>query len=186
MAVDSSLRSPSFFRVPLKELRQICSSRYYELSFCLQTIPTFDMRVGLCRIPFAASMLKKVVAVCDANPYTYIVSYSVLMVTLAWTAIWIFGFSGAAYHSLHALIMGAWVLSLLWTMQVMRNIVRVSVAGTVSMFYYQQTNMPPRATSLALLRACTQSLGSICFGSLFVPLVEGPCHTVSRIYLELF
>jgi hypothetical protein len=133
------------------------------------------------RVPFAAEMLKKVIAVCNSCPSTYGVSVTFLLVSLGWIAIWIFGFSGSGIRPEHALIMAGWVLSLIWTMQVFRNIVRVTVAGTVSLYYFQQHNMPRMTTAIALLRACTSSLGSICFGSLFVPLVEAPCHAVSML-----
>ncbi|CAM6083759.1 unnamed protein product [Calypogeia fissa] len=133
------------------------------------------------RIPFAAEMLKKVILVCNTYPSTYGVSYTFLLVSLGWMAIWIFGFSGSGIRPEHALIMAGLIASLVWTMQVFRNIVRVTVAGTVGLFYFQEKNMPRMATPIALLRACTISLGSICFGSLFVPLVEAPCHALRRV-----
>lgn len=133
------------------------------------------------RIPFAGEMLKKAISVCNAYPSTYAVSFGVLLLSLVWTALWIFGLSGSGIRPLHALIMAGFIASQIWTMQVLRNIVRVTVAGTVSYFYFQEKNMPSGTTAVALLRACTTSLGSICFGSLFVPLIEAPYHALRRI-----
>lgn len=147
------------------------------------TITPLTLSCGGARLPFAGEMLKKVISVCNAYPSTYGVSYSFLLVSLVWMAVWIFGVSGCGLRRLHALIILGFLASLLWTMQVLRNIVRVTVAGTVALFYFQEHNMPTSTTPVALLRCCTSSLGSICFGSFFVPLVEAPCHVVSCMYL---
>ncbi|KAG6547019.1 hypothetical protein Mapa_011636 [Marchantia paleacea] len=134
------------------------------------------------RIPFAGDLLRKVISILNRYPSTYLVSYFWVLMGGGWTGLWIFGISGVAKKQYHSFIIVGYVVSLCWTMQVLRNLIRVAVAGTVAHFYvHDHANMPSMPTYIALLRACTISLGSICFGSMIVPLVEVPCHVLRRI-----
>ncbi|KAL3699919.1 hypothetical protein R1sor_017941 [Riccia sorocarpa] len=134
------------------------------------------------RISFAGDMLKKIITILNRYPSTYMVSYLWILLAGGWTLVIIFGISGVASMAEGSFIILGYVVSLVWTMQVLRNVIRVAVAGTVSNFYvHGLDNMPMMPTYVALLRACSISLGSICFGSAIVPLVEVPCHVLRRI-----
>ncbi|KAL2651914.1 hypothetical protein R1flu_020042 [Riccia fluitans] len=134
------------------------------------------------RIPFAGDLLKKIITILNRYPSTYMVSYFWILLGGGWTLVIIFGISGVANMADSSFIILGFVVSLVWTMQVLRNVIRVAVAGTVSNFYvHGLKNMPMMPTYVALLRACSISLGSICFGSAIVPLVEVPCHVLRRI-----
>ena len=62
------------------------------------------------------------------------------------------------------------LLSLFWTVQVVKNVVHVTCAGTAASWYFQTADARPAMASLK--RACTTSLGSVCLGSLFVALLR--------------
>jgi len=63
------------------------------------------------------------------------------------------------------------VLSLFWTVQVLSNVIHVTVAGTVASWYFYAVP-PPNPTLAAFKRATTWSFGSICLGSLVVAIVQ--------------
>lgn len=89
------------------------------------------------RIPFAACMYKKTRDVLRHYKGLYIISAWHVLLALAWLALWIFGVSGAV-----SLPHGGWyaallVLSLAWSIEVLRNIVYVTVAGLVGTYYYE-------------------------------------------------
>merc|ERR1711988_576862 len=65
------------------------------------------------------------------------------------------------------------VVMLFWGVQVLKNVVHVTIAGSFASWYFrfphhQETN----PTLTALLRACTTSFGSVCLGSLVVAIVR--------------
>jgi len=64
-------------------------------------------------------------------------------------------------------------LSFYWTSQVIANIVFVTASGVVATWYFLFPNQTPSTTvSGALKRSCWNSLGSICFGSFIIALIQ--------------
>lgn len=57
-----------------------------------------------------------------------------------------------------------------WGLQVFKNIAHTTTAGTVATWWYNAESSG--ATGSSLKRACTTSLGSICFGSLIVAFIQ--------------
>ena len=67
------------------------------------------------------------------------------------------------------------LFSIFWTAQVALNTVHVIIAGVVGTFYFVHETGAPRLrhpTASAAKRALTTSFGSICFGSLFVAVIQ--------------
>jgi hypothetical protein len=62
------------------------------------------------------------------------------------------------------------LLSFYWGLQVFKNISHTAIAGTVATWWYSAESAG--ATGSSLKRACTTSLGSICFGSLLVAIIQ--------------
>eukprot|EP00850_Spirogloea_muscicola_P021163 SM000239S08068 [mRNA] locus=s239:19317:22680:+ [translate_table: standard] len=133
------------------------------------------------RVPFAGTILQKVVKVVRLFPSLLWVAYGAVATAVLWLSIWIFGASGALYFGNSAWIVAILVVSLLWTMEVIRNTVRVTVAGTVATYYYQQQSMPPRVTLRSLCRACTTSFGCVCLGSTCVAVLGGVRELVNVV-----
>lgn len=92
---------------------------------------------GLDRIPFAATMLARTRQVVKTYKSLHLISLWTVFLAMFWLAVWIFGVSGAV-----SLPYGGWyaallVISLAWSMEVLRNIVYVTVAGVVGTYYYE-------------------------------------------------
>jgi len=65
------------------------------------------------------------------------------------------------------------LLSFYWTSQVIANIVFVTASGVVATWYFLFPNQTPSSTvGGSLKRACWNSLGSICFGSFIIALIQ--------------
>lgn len=62
------------------------------------------------------------------------------------------------------------LISFYWGLQVFKNIAHTTIAGTVATFWFQADSKG--ATGSSLKRSCTTSLGSICFGSLLVAILQ--------------
>lgn len=65
--------------------------------------------------------------------------------------------------------------SFYWTSQVMENIVHVTVSGLFATYYFlmgSDQGMTKSPTIESLKRACTTSIGSICFGSLVIAIIQ--------------
>lgn len=73
--------------------------------------------------------------------------------------------SGGSYAAYFFLL-----VSFYWGLQVFKNISHTTVAGTVATFWYNAESAG--ATGASLKRATTTSLGSICFGSLLVAVIQ--------------
>ena len=69
----------------------------------------------------------------------------------------------------------ALLLSYYWTCQVMKNVIHVTVAGTVGTWWFvpsEGSSCCSHAVRDSFLRSVTTSFGSICLGSLIVAFVE--------------
>jgi hypothetical protein len=67
------------------------------------------------------------------------------------------------------------LLSFYWTHQVIQNSVRCTVAGTVGTFWFipmDASSVCSRGVTDSLVQSTTYSLGSICFGSLIVAILQ--------------
>jgi hypothetical protein len=62
------------------------------------------------------------------------------------------------------------IFSLYWTTQVVKNIAHVTSAGAVASWWLMPQLMSP--TKPAFMRSITTSIGSICFGSLIVAILQ--------------
>jgi hypothetical protein len=82
-------------------------------------------------------MLSKVLLVTARYPGLYFVSYCAVFLAACWTAIWIFGATGAVSLPYGGYYVALLIISLAWSIEVLRNIVNVTVAGTVGTFYFQ-------------------------------------------------
>lgn len=155
------------------------------------------------RIPYAASNLKAAVTVIRLNGGITLVSLGALVVLSIWTVAWSVAFAGATLEPdlmttkateqscdsnnncvqpgdttvtpLGGLLYCLFLLSFYWTHEVIRNVVRTTVAGTVGTWIFS----PAEASSFcssgitdSLTRSTTYSLGSICFGSLIVAVLQ--------------
>ncbi|KAF1326655.1 Pns1-like protein, partial [Globisporangium splendens] len=143
------------------------------------------------RIKFAAAHLRVAGSAVFRLPMTLVVAAVMVLVQVGWAFTWSLGSLGLMFHQDYLkiedvctvdncdvkVVTGA-VLGVLcgmmlvyfWCTFVLKNIIGVTVAGTVAAWKNASTS--PFITLGAWLRAVTLNLGSICFGSLIVAILE--------------
>ncbi|CAG8704238.1 28180_t:CDS:2 [Dentiscutata erythropus] len=146
------------------------------------------------RIPFAAIMLETVVSITRKYYGIIIMGFIGLIVQVGWSVLWILSLIGAYeyFDSIYCnttvngqktcnnstiiyLILVYLLFSFYWTSQVIKTIVHVTASGVYATYYFlegtpQGTGTTPTLSSFK--RATTTSIGSICFGSLIIALLN--------------
>lgn len=137
------------------------------------------------RIAFASANLQVACKAVLSYPVILLTAVCFTVLQIAWALVWIVATYAAINHGEYigqgedygagkkfGILLGM-VLIFFWATCVLRNIVMVATAGTVSSWWHHSTqDRVPLTTARALLRAMTLSFGSICFGSLIVSIVQ--------------
>lgn len=141
------------------------------------------------RIPFAAANLVVAGSAVEAHGTLICLAFSAILVEVAWILMWSLAaigvfdatsstgtttdengdkveVNGGGSYAVYFFMS----LSFYWGMGVINNIVHATIAGTVGSWWFNAESKG--ATGRALKRSCTTSLGSICFGSLLVAILE--------------
>ncbi|KAG1691377.1 hypothetical protein DVH05_027039 [Phytophthora capsici] len=135
------------------------------------------------RIPLAVAHLKVAQAAIAQNKTVFVVSVVFAIVQICWVVLWVVALLGVIdrlsaktpatepqprrnYTWVYALLL----LSFYWGIQVIKNVVHTTVAGTVAAFWYQTEST--NTTTASLKRSLTTSFGSICLGSLLVAILQ--------------
>jgi len=142
------------------------------------------------RIPFAqATLAASTQAIQDFSGPIY-VAYFMAFLSICWTGFWGFTFAAILHATavdngnysgsndetstsssdLNGVAYFCLLVSFYWTFQVLKNIGHVTTSGVVATWWFS-----PQASSAtwgAFVRATTTSLGSICFGSLIVAILQ--------------
>jgi hypothetical protein len=121
------------------------------------------------RIPFSALLLGWATEIVRSHYGTIVITLLTSVLTGVWAFAWLLVVSATANKAGQAVYVYL-LFALYFSMGVIANVCFVSVAGVAGSVYFN-TGDPSPATS-SLKRACTTSLGSICFGSLLVALVQ--------------
>jgi len=128
------------------------------------------------RIRFATRMLVLCGSLVQKYPGTARVAYLGIVIQLAWNVFWAITLVlSQQYVPALSYALGIFLLfSLYWTCQVIKNVVHVTVAGTIATWYFLEGagGVPPNPTLKSLKRACTTSIGSICLGSMIIALIR--------------
>ncbi|RUS12904.1 plasma-membrane choline transporter-domain-containing protein, partial [Endogone sp. FLAS-F59071] len=128
------------------------------------------------RIPFAAIMLETVTTITRAYPSTLLVALLALLLQTAYNFLFIFTFIGIyqAYYPPGAQLDIAvifLIFSFYWTTQVIFYVVHTTIAGVFASYYFLGSG-ERNPTLKSLRRALTTSFGSVCFGALFISLLN--------------
>ncbi|KAG0293237.1 putative choline transporter, neither null mutation nor overexpression affects choline transport [Linnemannia gamsii] len=137
------------------------------------------------RIPFATEMLRAVTSISKKYPATFVLAFLGLFVQIAYSVYFVVVISGCyeMYYDkdtgttpgkLQALIVCCF-FSFYWTSQVIKNIIHVTLAGVFATYYFMAGSpqgMSKSPTCASFKRACTTSIGSICFGSLIIAVIQ--------------
>ncbi|KAK8039175.1 hypothetical protein PG993_007586 [Apiospora rasikravindrae] len=139
----------------------------------------------------ATEMLSFTSRVLSANPALVMLGFCALAFTVGWTWIWLSMFTrvflgGYFSRSLSSYIIGAaswWLgvffaLMYLWTISISSNVVRATVAGTVSNWYFHRNKQPPSPSNAvvgeALQHATNSTFGTICAATLLALAIRLP------------
>ncbi|KAG0038976.1 putative choline transporter, neither null mutation nor overexpression affects choline transport [Podila clonocystis] len=137
------------------------------------------------RIPFATEMLATVTNISKQYPATFFLAFLALFVQIAYSVYFMTVISGCyeMYYDkvnrttpgkLKALIVFCF-FSFYWTSQVIKNIIHVTISGVFATYYFMAGSpqgMVKSPTLASFKRACTTSIGSICFGSLIIAVIQ--------------
>lgn len=121
------------------------------------------------RIKFCTKLMVKSLEPVSKFPDLNQPTYWMLGVGFIWMSIWILAVVGALNFYFPPLIIIALLLSLLWTTEVMRNVVNLTVSRVIALYYLRGVQS---TTQFCFQRALSRNLGSACLGSLFVPAIE--------------
>lgn len=139
------------------------------------------------RIPFAASNLVTATTAVRSNSGLTFFAYVSILVTIGWFVWWTTttyatmmvmsdcDADGNCNNDVSGFVTFLFILSFYWTSEVIKNIVHVTVAGTVGTWWWspQEANgCCSSAVRASYSRAITYSFGSICLGSLLVAIVQ--------------
>mmetsp|Transcript_18706 Transcript_18706/g.40728 ORF Transcript_18706/g.40728 Transcript_18706/m.40728 type:complete len:585 (-) Transcript_18706:208-1962(-) len=154
------------------------------------------------KIPYAAVNLKCAIDAVRSNLGVSLVALGSMVMLVVFSTVWTLAFAGtmtldqmkgvavpddgSSYNggsdddqtelsSLGSAVACFFLLSFYWTHQVLKNVVRSSVAGVVGTWWFtplEASSFCSMAVRDSFIRSSTYSLGSICFGSLIVALLQ--------------
>jgi len=139
------------------------------------------------RIPFAATNLVTASTAIKANIGVIVFAYCAIIVNGLWIVFWsaatystIFvtgqcNAAGECANEINSFYVFLFFVSLFWSIQVIKNVVHVTVAGTVGTWWWtplEASGCCSKAVRESHNRAMTYSFGSICFGSLLVAIIQ--------------
>mmetsp|Transcript_5266 Transcript_5266/g.15270 ORF Transcript_5266/g.15270 Transcript_5266/m.15270 type:complete len:434 (-) Transcript_5266:4582-5883(-) len=135
------------------------------------------------RIPFAAANLKTGLTAVTTNWGVTAIAYVISALSVVYLAVIMFDIfltyqcSNGACDQGHneKIFLVLFLLALFWSLQVFKNTIHVTIAGTVGEWWFNPTNASSccsRAIWDSLFRATTFSFGSICCGSLLVAVIQ--------------
>lgn len=139
------------------------------------------------RIPFAASNLVTASSAIKANMGLTIFAFGAILANGLWLLFWsaatystlfVIGHcdeNGQCQNDINSFYVFLFLISLYWTIQVIKNVVHVTVAGTVGTWWWtplEASGCCSKAVRDSNKRALTYSFGSICFGSLLVAIIQ--------------
>jgi len=138
---------------------------------------TLYARYVWARAELAAATIAVTVSFTSKYPAVFGVAALSLLMQLLWLLLW----STTSYHTMvyfggssSGQLLGLYlVLVLFWGIQVLKNLVHVTIAGSFASWYFRYPlHQEANPTLTALIRACTTSFGSVCLGSLVVAIVR--------------
>ena len=129
------------------------------------------------RIKFCSNVLSLSLQPVSKFPDLNQPTFYMLGAGFFWMSLWVLAVIGALNFYFPPLVIIALVLSLAWTVEVMRNVVNITISRVIALYYLRGMQS---STQFCFLRALTRNLGSACLGSLFVPAIEA-LRIVARV-----
>jgi len=121
------------------------------------------------RADFTGMIVKVVVEIYDKCAIIYAIGFLTIVLQAAWMVVWILSVIPLFIQGQGVLVLPL-LLSLFWGQHVISNILYVSASGVVARHYFGIQK--EEAATISFKHACTNYLGSICFGSLLIAIVQ--------------
>lgn len=146
------------------------------------------------RIPFASSNLRTALSAIQTNAGVCALAYGIAGLANIWTIVWVLATVGISFKEstcdhgvcqpdLNIVTIFFLFLSFYWTIQVLQNVLHVTVSGVVGTWWFApQDALSVFSPSIvdSFRRATTYSFGSICMGSLLVAIIQSLDQLVRR------
>lgn len=133
------------------------------------------------RLAFSAALVKLVLRVLAESPFTVAIALCAAFVQALFLIIWTYLAVAGVFmrgHVATTLQIVGMVVSIVWTSEVLKNLVHTTVAGSVATWYFMhESGMPLNPTALSFKRAFTTSFGSVCLGSTLM----APCRVFRAV-----
>ncbi|KAG7359953.1 plasma-membrane choline transporter family protein [Nitzschia inconspicua] len=154
------------------------------------------IRAVWSRIPFAAANLVTAISAVKSNMGLTFFAYNNLFVTFFWSIWWSIAFVATSYvvsncnaqgyceNEMNGGLVFLFLVSFFWTAQVVKNVVHVTVAGTVGtwwLFPQEANGCCSSAVRDSYWRSITTSFGPICLGSLIVAVIQATREIVNSM-----
>ncbi|KAG0310155.1 putative choline transporter, neither null mutation nor overexpression affects choline transport [Dissophora globulifera] len=140
------------------------------------------------RIPFATEMLKAVTSISKKYPATFMITFIALLIQTMYSVFFTAVIAGCyeLYYDwetrttpgklqVYCSLIFFCFVSFYWTSQVIKNIAHVTISGLFATYYFMMGSpqgMTKSPTYESFKRAMTTSIGSICFGSLIIAVIQ--------------
>eukprot|EP00732_Lithocolla_globosa_P004396 Lithocolla_globosa_v1_NODE_4035_length_1523_cov_17.581063.p1 type:complete len:345 gc:universal NODE_4035_length_1523_cov_17.581063:371-1405(+) len=129
------------------------------------------------RIPFAVVMLETVTNITLQLPAMIFAAFCFIVLQLGWAALWTLVLVYACDYYVDGTqfaVLLYLVFSFYWTSQVIKNVLHVTLSGVFAVHYFLDgtEDFPKHPVAASCCRACTYSLGPVCFGSLLVAVIR--------------
>eukprot|EP00741_Cyanophora_paradoxa_P006852 tig00001056_g6627.t1 len=148
----------------------------FAIAFAFQLVYIW---IAQSRIAFAAANLQVVAEFLHDPRFNamHLVTAAVVLVQAAYFAFWAFtlyavtyAHGGTGYGSLWAVFL---TFDLYWSLQVIANVLHVTVSGVFATWYFfPDSSFPPNPTAAAFKRTMGPAFGSVCLGSLIVAVIQ--------------
>lgn len=126
------------------------------------------------RLKLAAAMLRLGSKIVQMNQATILLQFLTSIALFVWWLLWVTVFC-LYYYAYASTIQGGVVLLMIlmnyWTIDVLANIAHVTTCGVAAVWWFNKDRMV-NPTWNSYRYATTKGLGSICFGSLLVSIVQ--------------
>lgn len=119
------------------------------------------------RITFAETILRTSTQSLNDKSGPLYVAYLIAFFQIVWIVVWVLASQGLGLGGTFEFFL---LISLFWTLEILKNISHVTTAGVVAMWWFLPE--APSATCSAFKRSLTTSFGSICLGSLIVAVIK--------------
>jgi hypothetical protein len=139
----------------------------------------FWFYVARAYIPFSKLLLKVTINILENNKLVFLVPIISILFASIYTVFMVFcikyfSVKNGDNYNINGWLIFLFIMLFFWMQQIVSNIIHVTVAGVIGSWYYIE-EVAQQCINIvwkSFIRATTTNLGSICFGSLIVAIIQ--------------